>query len=123
MYLAYLHGEAIVFGLLLTSLIFWSAAITFMIWRWRYVVAHRLKVVSGYLLLVALPCLALLSYKNGFFSLIFGTAFTLPLSFFLPELMLDVVEGHALAGILFLCGMVNAAVLYLIASLWSRQAR
>ena len=123
MYLAFLHGEAIVFGLLLTSLIFWSAAIIFLIWRWRYVVAHRLKVVIGYLLLVALPCLALLRDENGLSGFIFGTAFTLPLSFFLPELILDVVESRALAGILFLCGVVNAAVLYLIASLWSRQAR
>src|SRR2546423_6793191 len=117
MHFGFLHGESIVFGMLIAALFFWAGAGALFVWKWRYLINHRLVVVVGYLLLVIPPCLLILSHDSDFLGFILGTAFTLPWSFFVPELLLQVSEGRGLAASLFLCALLNAAVFYCGASL------
>lgn len=114
MCLAFLHGEAIVFGILLIAVVFWPSALALIVWKQRYVRQYKLQVVFGYLLLVAVSCLLLLSYDTDFFGFVFATALTLPWCLLLPQLL---GEDLAFPASVFLCGVINAVLFYLGASL------
>ncbi len=114
MYLAFLHGEAIVFGIFLIAAVFWPSALVLVVWKWRSVRQYKFQVVVGYLLLVAVSCLMLLSYDTDFFGFIFATALTLPWCLLLPQ---SLGEDLAFAVSVFLCGVISAVVFYLGASL------
>ena len=114
MCLAFLHGETILFGMLLIAFVFWGTALALVVWKWRYLRMYRLRVIVAYLLLLAVPCLLLLSNSTDFFGFIFASALTLPWSLLLPGWL---GEDLALAVSLFLCGVLNSVLFYLAASL------
>ena len=116
MFLAIFHGEAIVFGMLLAGLVFWVSAFALLVLKWRYLADYKLQIVIGYLLLVAASCLPILS-DSDFFGFIISSGLTLPWSFFVPA-WLGVEGNPALAASLSLCGMINAALFYLLVSLF-----
>jgi hypothetical protein len=120
MYLAFLHGESIVFGFLLVAVVFWPTALALCIWKRRSLGQYRRPIIAAYLLLVAISSAALLSYDSDFFGFIFGTALTLPWSLFVPS-MFGVVQNWAVAGWLFLCGLLNAGLFYVAISLLIRR--
>jgi hypothetical protein len=116
MCLAFLHGESIVFGIFIIGVLFWISALALLVWKWRYLAERLWQVSAGYLLLVAVFCLLLLSYSTDFIGFIFGTALTLPWALFVPKL-LGAVENPGLAASFFLCGVINVALFYFGVSL------
>ena len=86
MFLALLHGETIVFGILLIGGLFWLSTFALFVWKRRYVAKHKVQFSIGYLILVAI--FSLLSPSHDFdFIALFGVAITLPWSFFLPSVL------------------------------------
>jgi len=118
MCLALFHGEAIVFGILLIALVFWTSALALLVWKWRYLRQYRLRFIVGYLLFVAISSLLVLSYDTDFFGFIFATALTLPWSLLLPG---SLGGDFTLAASLFLCGALNSVLFYLGASLLTKS--
>lgn len=120
MYFAFLHGEYLVFGMLLVGLLFWSSVLALFVWKWRYISQHKFLVAVVYLLLVAVSCLLLLSDEGGFFGFILANGLTLPWTLVVPQL-LGVDGDSAYAASLFLCGVINAVLFYFLARLLMKR--
>lgn len=123
MYLAFLHGEYVVYGMLLASLCTIAIA-SFVGWYWwRFTSRSAVNLIIGYLMFALPPAVIFIGNTNSFLLSALSFIVALPLSF-VVVLGLFSIESDRVFAVMFLaCVGVNAAVIYLKAAEAARNAK
>jgi hypothetical protein len=123
MCLAFLHGEYIVYGMFLASIVAIAIA-AFVGWLWwKFTSRSAIRLVIGYLFVAVPPCLISLSDASSFLWFLLSFAVASPLSFLFLLGIFSIPDDSTLAKVLLSAAVINAVVIYLKASSASRRAK
>lgn len=113
MCLALLHGEYIVYGMFLASIVAIVIA-SFVGWLWwKFTSRSAIQLVIGYLLIAVPPCLMFLYDTNSFLWSILSFIVALPLSFVFVLGIFSIPDDSSFAKVLLSAVVINAVVIYL----------